>query len=46
MSAYSTARSAASPYRQQFGFTPLQNPDRFMEIDIKDIYQQGNAETP
>ncbi|WP_437597068.1 GNAT family N-acetyltransferase [Sorangium sp. So ce590] len=28
---------------RQFGFTPLEKPDLFMEINVKDIYQQGKA---
>ncbi|KYG03102.1 GNAT family acetyltransferase [Sorangium cellulosum] len=30
---------------RQFGFAPLEKPDRFMEINIPDIYQQGKTET-
>ncbi|KYF85858.1 GNAT family N-acetyltransferase [Sorangium sp. So ce388] len=30
---------------RQFGFSPLEKPDRFMEINVKDIYQQENAGT-
>ncbi|XXY52880.1 GNAT family N-acetyltransferase [Sorangium sp. So ce269] len=30
---------------RQFGFTPLAKPDTFMEINVKDIYQQGKAGT-
>ncbi|WP_437332970.1 GNAT family N-acetyltransferase [Sorangium sp. So ce394] len=31
---------------RQFGFAPLEKPDRFMEINIPDIYQQGKTGTP
>lgn len=31
---------------RQFGFSPLEKPDRFMEINVKDIYQQRKAGTP
>ncbi|KYF69399.1 GNAT family N-acetyltransferase [Sorangium cellulosum] len=30
---------------RQYGFTPLGKPDTFMEINVKDIYQQGKAGT-
>ncbi|WP_437965350.1 GNAT family N-acetyltransferase [Sorangium sp. So ce260] len=30
---------------RQFGFTPLEKPDRFMEINVNDIYRQGRAGT-
>lgn len=30
---------------RQYGFTPLEKPDRFMEINVNDIYQQGKAGT-
>lgn len=30
---------------RQFGFTPLEKPDRFMEINVNDIYRQGKAGT-
>ncbi|AUX35684.1 MULTISPECIES: GNAT family N-acetyltransferase [Sorangium] len=30
---------------RQFGFAPLEKPDRFMEINLKDIYQQGKTGT-
>ncbi|XYH94913.1 GNAT family N-acetyltransferase [Sorangium sp. So ce1128] len=30
---------------RQFGFTPLEKPDQFMEINVKNIYQQGKAGT-
>ncbi|WP_437924812.1 GNAT family N-acetyltransferase [Sorangium sp. So ce291] len=30
---------------RQVGFTPLEKPDLFMEINVKDIYQQGKAGT-
>ncbi|WP_437567983.1 GNAT family N-acetyltransferase [Sorangium sp. So ce542] len=30
---------------RQFGFAPLEKPDRFMEINIQDIYQQDKTET-
>ncbi|WP_437808795.1 GNAT family N-acetyltransferase [Sorangium sp. So ce1078] len=30
---------------RQFGFTQLEKPDRFMEINVKDIYRQGKAGT-
>ncbi|HTN91644.1 MAG TPA: GNAT family N-acetyltransferase [Sorangium sp.] len=31
---------------RQFGFSPLAKPDTFMEINVKDIYQQRKAGTP
>ncbi|WP_437935339.1 GNAT family N-acetyltransferase [Sorangium sp. So ce341] len=30
---------------RQFGFAPLEKPERFMEINIQDIYQQDKTET-
>ncbi|WP_433928508.1 GNAT family N-acetyltransferase [Sorangium cellulosum] len=30
---------------RQYGFTPLEKPDNFMEINVKEIYQQGKAGT-
>lgn len=30
---------------RQFDFTPLEKPDRFMEINVNDIYRQGKAGT-
>ncbi|WP_438023616.1 GNAT family N-acetyltransferase [Sorangium sp. So ce233] len=30
---------------RQYGFSPLEKPDNFMEINVKNIYEQGKAGT-